>query len=99
MVVWWSGCGCGCGARMATPPACWSAAPPRRAPGSKSLLSAFLHVLLCMRCISGVERENPDMKTSERERVRAKFAVQKLVSKDEVVVSGNYLPYKPSAGA
>jgi hypothetical protein len=35
----------------------------------------------------------------EGEGVRAKFAVQKLVSKDEVVVSGNYLPYKPSAGA
>ena len=47
----------------------------------------------------GVERENLDMKTREREGVRAKFAVQKLVSKDEVVVSSNYLPYKPSAGA
>jgi hypothetical protein len=46
-----------------------------------------------------VERENLDMKTRERERARAKFTVQKLISKDEVVVNGNYLPYKPSVGA
>jgi Reverse transcriptase (RNA-dependent DNA polymerase) len=38
-------CGCGCGTRVATPPACRSAAPPCRAPGSKPLLSAFLRVL------------------------------------------------------
>ena len=36
------GCGCGCGTHVATPPACRSAAPPRWAPGSKSLQSAFL---------------------------------------------------------
>ena len=46
-----------------------------------------------------MEREDGSMKTRERARARAKFAVQKLVSKDEVVVSGKYLPYKPSAGA
>ena len=47
----------------------------------------------------GVEREDASVKTRERVRARAKFAVQKLVSKDEVVLSGEYLPYKPSAGA
>jgi hypothetical protein len=54
MVVWWCGCGCGCGCgtRVATPPACRSAAPPRRAPGFKSLLCTFLRMLPRVRRIT-----------------------------------------------
>ena len=57
-------CGCGCGTRVATPPACRSAAPPCRAPGSKPLLSAFLRVLPRARRINVLSSEDFSVRPS-----------------------------------
>jgi hypothetical protein len=77
------GCGCGCGTRVATPPACRSAAPPCWAPGSKSLQSAFLHVLPCARHITVYDDAGPKQEVLEMENAGGDLShVHKVVIMD-----------------
>ena len=66
-------CGCGCGTRIATPPACRAATPLRRAPGSKSLLSAFPRMLPHRRRINGRLRPVQDYRRLNEWTIRNRY--------------------------